>query len=445
MALPLHTLRPGILLEHQKLVLLVIFVIALLPRLGLVVVLGEEFLLTADPQYDAIASRIVAGEGYFVGEDHLEGLGKRFTGKDKMYSHRAPLYPYTLVVLYTLFGVSPLVAGVFQALLGSVTAILFFFIGRRFFNERIGLAVAFVAALYPYSIIHDVRIIDTALFEFLLALVVLSMLRLRERPSFTNSVLTGFVVGLAIHCRPSFVLFIPFLFVPYLFAYRFGVARVLRVAIPIVLTIGIVLSPWLVRNYLIHDRLLLSTYGGWAFIIGNSEVTLQAVRERGEVDGLMADHLRRSSITLEHLTEAEIDRWFYTTGFEFIRNNPATSLQLLWIKAINLWNVRLSPPSSSPWREIIYTVSYGTILVLSMPGLVLSVRNWRQFIVLYLLFVFFTVAYVPFLTFTRYRKPLDPYLAMFACYALLCLYEKFRLRKGDGRTGSAFPAVSQTQ
>ena len=267
---PTHTVRTKTFLEHQKLALLFIFFIALLPRLGLVVLLGEEFLLTADPQYHTIASRIVAGEGYFVGEDHLEGLGKQFTGKDKMYSHRAPLYPYTLAALYQLFGARPLVAGVSQALLSSATVLLFFFIGRRLFNERLGLAVASVAALYPYSIIHDVRIIDTALFEFLLALVVLSMLRLREHPSLTNSVLVGFIVGLAIHCRSSFILFIPFLFVPYLFAYRFGVGRVSRLATPIVLTIGVVLSPWLVRNYLIHDRLLLSTYGGWNFFLGNS-------------------------------------------------------------------------------------------------------------------------------------------------------------------------------
>lgn len=427
----LHPLRPRILLEHEKFVLVCIFVLALLLRLGLVLVRGEEFLLSADPQYDTIASRIVAGEGYFVGEDHLEGLGKRFTGKDKMYSHRAPLYPYTLAALYQLFGAGPVVAGVFQALLSSATALLFFFIGRRLFNEQIGLAVALVAALYPYSLIHDVRIIDTALFEFLLALVVLSMLRLRERPSLTNSVLTGLVVGLTIHCRSSFILFIPCLFVPYFFAYRFGVGRVLSLAIPIVLTIAIVLSPWLVRNYLIHDRLLLSTYGGWNFFLGNSEVTLQAVRERGEVDGVMADHLRHSSITLAHLTEPEIDRWFYRRGFEFIKNNPATFLELLWVKAVNLWNVRLTPASPSPWREFIYTFSYGTILVLSIPGLIWSFRNWRRFAILYLLFVFFTVAYVPFLTFTRYRKPLDPYLAMFALYTLFCLYEKFRPHQGS--------------
>ena len=145
----------------------------------------------------------------------------------------------------------------------------------------------------------------------------------------------------------------------------------------------------------------------------------------------MADHLRHSSTTLTHLTEPKIDRWFYRRGFEFIRNNPTTFLQLLWIKAVNLWNVRLTPASTSPRREFIYTVSYGTILVLSLPGLLWSFRDWRRFAILYLLFVFFTIAYVPFLTFTRYRKPLDPYLAMFALSTLFCLYEKFRPQKGS--------------
>ena len=78
----------------------------------------------------------------------------------------------------------------------------------------------------------------SSLFEFLLALMVLSMLCLRERPSVTNSVLTGLVVGLAILCRSSFILFVPFLFIPYLFVYHFGVGRVLSLAIPILLTSG---------------------------------------------------------------------------------------------------------------------------------------------------------------------------------------------------------------
>jgi 4-amino-4-deoxy-L-arabinose transferase-like glycosyltransferase len=384
--------------------------------------------LSADRQYHEIASRIVAGEGFFVGEDHFELLGERLTGTDKAYSHRPPLYPYALATLYALFGIAPMVAGAFQALLSSATAVLYFFIGRRVFDERIGFATSLVAALYPYSIGHDVRIVDTATFEFLLAVVVLSMLRLGERPGLGNSILTGLAVGLGILTRPAFLLFLPLLFAPYLLTYRLGPRRIFRLSIPILLAVAVVLSTWLVRNYSIHQRVLLSTYGGWNFLLGNSEVTLEAVRKRSEVDALLAAHLADSSVTLAHLTEAEIDRWLYRQGFDFIRNNPSAFLELLWLKTVNLWNLRLSPPSSSPLRELIYAISYGPILLLSIPGIILSLRSWRRFVVLYLPFVFVTLAYVPFLTFSRYRKPVDMYLVMFASYALMYLYEKFRPR-----------------
>jgi len=410
----------------------VIFLIALALRLVVAFLysrLGEDFWFTTDFQYDLIASNIAAGKGYYIDGDYLEGLGRAFTGREKIYSFRSPLYPYTLAAVYKTFGRDPLAVGIFQALISSLTVLLLFWIGRKFFDEKVGLGAAFVAAIYPYSIYHDVRVFDTFLFELLLGLLILGILRLTESPTPLNGMLTGLLMGLAIHCRSSFATFTAFLFLPFLISYRFRLRQIVRMALPLILAEVLVLSPWLLRNYLIHGKFTLSTYGGWNFLLGNNELTRREILDGGEIDQALSRSLRDSSITLANLTEPEMDRWFYRKGIEFIKSHPGDFLELLWLKTLNLWSIRLNPPTDPPWKGLIYSLSYGTVLFLSLPGIAISLKKWRNFFLLYLLFIYFTVSYVPFITLSRYRKPLDPYLAMFGIYGLIHLYQKISWRR----------------
>jgi len=418
--------------KRRNAALLCIFLIALTLRLvSAFLNTGKEesYWLGADAQYDLIASNIVSGRGYYIDGNNFEGLDRSFTGKEKIYSFRSPLYPYTLALLYKTFGRAPLTVGIFQALISSLIVLLFFLIGRKLFDERVGLGVALVVALYPYSIQHDIRVFDTALFEFILACLVLSILRMAEKPTILRSILIGFLMGLAIHCRTSFVTFTAFFFLPFLISYKFNPKQVFRITILIILTEMVVLSPWVLRNYFIHDKIVLSTYGGWNFLLGNNATALQKLQNHEEADLALSLNLKNSSTTPANLTETEMDKWFFQKGFEFIKNNPYTFFKLLWVKTINFWNVRLTPPSNSLWKELIYSISYGTILLLSIPGIFLSFKEWRKFFFLYLLFVYFTISFVPFITTSRHRKPLDPYLAMFGVYWIIYLYEKFQQRK----------------
>jgi 4-amino-4-deoxy-L-arabinose transferase-like glycosyltransferase len=413
--------------KRCQITLLAIFLIALTFRVLFVFFynrMGEDFWLGADLQYDRIASNIASGRGYYM-DGNLEGLDQSLHGKEKFYSFRSPLYPYILAGLYTIFGRSVITVGICQALVSSLTVLLLFFIGRKLFDERVGLGTALIAAVYPYGVYHDIRVFDNFLFEFILGLLILSILRLGENPTTLNSILIGLLMGLAILCRSAFVTFTAFFFLPFLISYRFSLKKVLRIAMVIVFVECIVLSPWLLRNYLLHNRIVLSTYGGWNFLLGNNELTFQEVQNRREGDLALSRYLKNSSVTLTHLTESEMDQWFFHKGIEFIKNNPDTFLKLICLKIVNFWNVRLIP-ASSPWKELIYSLSYGTILFLSLPGIVLSLKQWRKFFLIYLLLLYFTVSYIPFAVVSRYRKPVDPYLIMFGIYGVIYLYEKLQ-------------------
>lgn len=417
--------------KSYKTALLGIFLVALTLRLIFVFYYEtrqESYWGSADLQYDQIATHIATGKGYYAG-DYFEGLGQFYFGKEKLYSIRSPLYPYLLAALYILFGRSVLGIGIFQALMSSLIIFSYFYIGRRVFGNKIGLVAALAVALYPYSIFHDIRVFDTVLFEFFLGLLIVSILRLVEKPTWKNGVVSGVLMGLAANSRLFFFTFSTFFFLFLLLQFRGEFKKSVKLFLIVFLSQILVLAPWIVRNYSIHHTFLLSIDGGWNFFLGNNRLTMEQMQNRREMDETVKELRKELPKNLMRLKEAEIDQLFYKKGLEFIKNHPAEFFKLLWIKTLGLWGFYLNPSGNNFWKNLIYSLSYGSILFLSIPGILLSFKEREKYYFFYFLFFYFTISYIPFITLSRYRKPLDPYLIMFGLYGVIHFYQKFSGQK----------------
>src|SRR5688572_8224010 len=66
--------------------------------------------------------------------------------------YQAPLYPYVLAIVYSLFGHDPGVARVMQAVAGAASCVLLGVAGRQFFGASAGLIAAALLAIYPPAI-----------------------------------------------------------------------------------------------------------------------------------------------------------------------------------------------------------------------------------------------------------------------------------------------------
>src|SRR5262249_31225680 len=96
--------------------------------------------------YDAWAQRIAGGE--WIGRD---------------FFYQAPLYPYFLGTLYSMFGRDLLVVRVAQSVLGSSACVLLALAARSMFSDRVGLIAGFMLALYAPAWFFDSLLQKTTL------------------------------------------------------------------------------------------------------------------------------------------------------------------------------------------------------------------------------------------------------------------------------------------
>ncbi len=408
--------------------LLVLFLVAVSLRLAMGAALIATGRYEGESQHRLIAQGLVEGRGFVTAS--IEGLDPRRTGiLLELRSFRPPLYPLLLAGVYLVLGRSDLPVLILQAVTSALVPPLIFAVGLHLFTRGVALVAALATAAYPYSIYHDVRPFETPLFEVSLAMVVLSLLRLATHPDVRGAILAGLLLGLATATR-SFFLAFPIVVGCWLpLGPRVPLRRSAALVGILVLAAGVVLAPWTARNYRIHRAFVpTTTYGGWNLYLGNNEWALEAARRGEEVDRRVAQELNAAGVDLAGLTEVELDRWFYRRAVEYALGSPGEALVLLGYKTWNLWSPILNPPSHRGLLNVVHALSYGPVLLLGLAGMAGSLRQSRRHALLYGLFAYFTLTYSAYLTMSRYRKPLDPYLMLFAASFVLGGFGSARAR-----------------
>ena len=116
---------------------------------------------------------------------------------------RAPLYPYTIALLYQWFGVSPWPVVVFQNILGLLTVVVTYRFAEKLIGTRLALWASAAVALYPTLIFYEGETLMTSMTVFLYVLTIYRIYIAVESPRLLNSLVAGVVLGLAAITRPT--------------------------------------------------------------------------------------------------------------------------------------------------------------------------------------------------------------------------------------------------
>ena len=117
-------------------------------------------------------------------------------------AYQPPVYTGFVAAVLAISGRSPVAVKFAQVLIGSVTTLLVYLLGRAWYGHRTGWWAALLFALYPNLIAFTHLLWSETLFIFLFLLLVLMLTRTRELPDRRTCVLAGGVMG-AVRPMPS--------------------------------------------------------------------------------------------------------------------------------------------------------------------------------------------------------------------------------------------------
>lgn len=421
-------------------ILLILIVLSVLGRVASAVYQGNQIEplpgVADQVSYHQLAQRVLDGHGFSFATGWWPA-----TRANQPTAHWSFLYVLFLSAVYAVFGPEPMAARLVQALLaGVLQPWLAWRIGRRVFDDRVGLTSAGITALYGYFVFYGGALVTEPLFAvaFLWALDRATALAYRPgRGAWSRWAMLGLALGCAALLRQAFILVIPVILV--WLAWELGLrgrgpARI-RLAPPqvagrLALTVAVMLAcilPWTARNYrAFGEFVLLNTNAGFVFFWANHPV--HGSRFIPILPSGPTNYGNMIPAKFESLNEARLDRALLAEGIGFVRADPVRYVKLSISRIPEFF--KFWPSADSGFgSNLVRVLSFGIMAPFLLAGAVLVLTRHRQVVpsgagLLLAVAAVYSLAHVLTWTLVRYRLPVDAIAVPIAAYAAVLVFER---------------------
>ncbi len=312
----------------------------------------------------------------------------------------------------SLFGLK-----LFQVLLGTVSVLLAFRIGRAVFGYSVAVVSAMVLALYPFLAFTSVYIGSEVLYIFLLLLFVDLFLVALNREGVRPYFIAGLVLGLSALTRGTslFLFLFVALFVTW-YSWPTKSRDFMRISVLIV-AFALVLAPWTLRNAIVYGDFIPTSTPGLPVLNGASE-------EFWEIESRSVEYPKYFEYLKEEkgISPRENPNW--AEKGDFYR-------QAALVKYKERWEERpfsYVPFTVKKFARLWYATESGNnhalILALNLPiyifallGVLHVARNRLRIpVFLLILIAYFVALHVAVFTLFRFLLPVIPIVVLFAVY-----------------------------
>ncbi len=415
--------------EKQRMIIQIIFVfaIALLVRLIYIYQLNHTYFFKPfkggfdDYVFDNWAQEILKGN---------------WLGDRDIYIYRMPLYAYFLSFIYFIFGHSYWAVYILQAVIGAITCVLIYFIGKPLFSRSVGLIASLMAALYSSFVFYTGMLVGETLGLFLICLAFIFLLAFQKTQKLYHLFLGGLTLGLSMLLRANILILLPlvFLWLYMLLKKRSITFKILSVSI-FILAIAIAILPIILRNYIIEKDLVpIAASGGLNVYIGNAYGADGRFRAVEKIGTNLEDMLKNSVKIAEadvgkKLKPSAISNYWLKETLRSINSHGITYIFPLVIKKfVMFWNSYELPDIWDYYFFKLYIpvlnfplFSFFIIAPLAFIGLYLSWPRRLEISLIYI-FIFGYIAslLIIFIT-SRYKSQIVPLLILLAAYSIVQL------------------------
>jgi len=386
-------------------------------------------------EYDTYAWNLVQGHGY-------RGMSPDVTDPDHLTAYRVPGTALLWGALYRVFGHRYAAVRIANCILGAITILFVYGIGKRCFGGSVGPLSAATFAVWPTSLFYSATLGSEPLFTFLFLWYVLLALQVGAHPAIARAMFAGLLLGLATLTRPN-AMFMILLAVFWAWWEFRGQGKNLRIGLAIPLVAVTTLIPWVARNYAVfHELVPLSTGGGDVLLGGNNRV-------------VVTDPVYYGYWVFPTSSLPEYREQLKAPNQELRRDHLETKLALRWLADHPRWwwylvqakfRRSLTPilDSNSPrLYRVGMLVFWGPVLVLSalsfFPTLLRFFRSKHPGWILHLAIIDFELTAIIFWGASRFRYPVEGLCIALAYVSMLRLWGKLRGTQQVKETASSMP------
>ena len=347
-------------------------------------------------------------------------------------------WPLQIAIVYSIFGKNNVDAVlIYNLIISSLTILLFYLIARSLFNTNIALISSLIVSLNPIFILSSSWATTETNFLFFLMLAIYFFIKSNKTHKVKFYILFGGIIGFTSLVRP-----VAFLYILILLFLLFVVRKFHKKLVISLISFIIVLSPWIIRNYIVFNSFIpMTNLSSFIFLQGNNKVVFE------NKSGSWVTHepilLRKDSLIFAKNSEVEINRISRREGFKFLK-----SLSFLELIQHEWYKIRYAFGLSTKYflyRPGTFNFSikdklvYYPLLFLTMIYFLFfykkSEKNDKSNIELFLIIFFaciivFLTQTLIFYGFPRYRAYLlDPILIFTTSFSLCNLFKIILFRR----------------
>jgi 4-amino-4-deoxy-L-arabinose transferase-like glycosyltransferase len=401
--------------------------------------LEDTFFLERDPGRPALKADWVFG--YETGRIAKaiatgEGFSSPFRDPSGPTAWLMPLYPYLLALIFKIFGVytakAAIAALTVNCIISAFTCIPLYYISKSVFGRETGYIAATAFVFYPPSVWHAINTIwDTTFYTFGAVLLIYWLYRLSKKFDYKNAALFGFLIGIVALVNAAILAFIPFALIWLIVKIADTLEKKLKSTAVLLLLIFLTLSPWLLRNYIVFDRIMLRSNFGLELKLGNNQMKWDAWESKKISFFTFALHpsLNDKEFQLyKDLGELNYIARCYNETMSFIKANAGRFLRITLKRISIFWLGDYSSKNDFTGNLKTY-VSLSTVKklchVIPIPfmlfGIYLSIKRRHNVTPLLAFMLFIPLVYYITHVAERYRFPIEPIILIFASYGFYSL------------------------
>ena len=417
------------------------------------------------------------GDDYYYNyaAQNLLEKGSLFSDQNESVVMADSMYPMFLAGIYKIFGRENYDAvRIAQILLFALTALLVYGIAKLIFkDEKLALIAGWLSAIFYPLAGFTIRVIREPLTAFLIVLSIWLLLKAQQTLKFKWFALSGLSVGamaLTNSIAQPFVLFVIFGFILIFGREFFTKRQLLRVGLFLLCFLILVLG-FLYRFHWEKGADPLASKSG---VLGRKAEMIQTMR--GEtyfrnLGGLLFGYYffekegfnvqtflnhrgtsaKISLLATEGYSPQERSKILFQDSLSIITGNIQRYFAVTLLDFLQFNNLMLPNPASfdpAPGQNLFIEGSHPeipiplkVIILLSLRivywlffglviyGLIKALKDWRRFIWLILIVVYYNLIYSAIFGIPRYSVSIYPFYIIFFALGLSTVYEKFKLNK----------------